>query len=110
MNEDGNASLPRTPATPTSADRLARRLDLARWSGGIVAAVGVFDGLLMAVPRREAPCPDGKYFPEGTTDFQCYVHPLALQGVAVMVISLLLGLLVLLTCAVHYPRARSPIA
>lgn len=109
MTQDGDTSS-RTPAAPLSAEQWATRIDLARWGGGFLAAVGVIDGLLMVLRKREAPCPDGKYFPEGTTNFQCYVHPMGMQGVAVMVVSLLLGLLVLLTCAIaQNSAARSSI-
>lgn len=109
MTQDGDTS-PRPTAAPLSAEQRATRIDLARAGGAFLTAVGVLDGLLMTLKRREAPCPDGKYFPEGTTDFQCYTHPLGMQGVAVMVVSLLLGLLVLLTCAIaQNSAARSSI-
>jgi hypothetical protein len=48
----------------------------------------------MALKRKEAPCPDGKYFPEDTTDFTCYVHPQAGLGIAIAVIAVLLGILI----------------
>jgi len=50
----------------------------------------------MALKRKEADCPDGKVFPEGTTDFSCYVHPQAGIGIAIAAMSVLLGILVVL--------------
>ena len=67
------------------------------WATGIgvtLAVVGLVDGLAMALKRRVATCPDGKIFPEGTTDYTCYVHPQGGIGVAVAVFSVLLGILV----------------
>src|SRR5688572_13914851 len=100
MTRDGDPSPPEAAVATLPAEPWATRIELARWCGGILVVVGVIDGCLMALKKREAPCPDGKYFPEGTTDFQCYTHPLGMQGVAVMVVSLLLGLLVYLICAI----------
>lgn len=68
----------------------------ATWVGLLFAAVGVIDGVVMALKRTEASCPDGTYFPEGTTDFSCYAHPQAGLGIAIVAISVLLGVLVVL--------------
>jgi hypothetical protein len=108
QGEDTSPSGPNVAAQPS--ERRATAIDRARWAGGILAAVGVIDGLLMALKRREAPCPDGKYFPEGETDFECYVHPLGMQGIAVIVVSLMLGILVFLTCVIAQSSAtRRPV-
>lgn len=66
------------------------------WLGVVLAAVGLVNGVVMALKRRTAACPDGKYFPEGTTDFECYVHPQAGVGIAVAVLSVMLGIVVVL--------------
>ncbi len=63
------------------------------WVGLGIALVGLIDGLAMALKRNSAPCPDGTYFPEDATDFTCYVHPQAGLGIAIMVFSVLLGIL-----------------
>jgi hypothetical protein len=63
----------------------------------LIAFIGLVDGLAMAFKRKVAPCPNGKEFPEGTTNFNCYVHPHAGVGVAIAVFSLLLGILVVLS-------------
>lgn len=79
------------------ASRSERREDLIWWStwlGVICAVVGVIDGLVMALNRKVATCPDGKYFPEGTTDFDCYVHPQAGLGIGIVAMSVMLGILV----------------
>jgi hypothetical protein len=64
--------------------------------GLLIAVVGLVDGLVMALKKNEAPCPDGKYFPEGTTDYSCYVHPQGGLGIAIAAISVLLAILIVL--------------
>ena len=84
---------------PQPEGRRASRDDrvwLAMWVGLILALVGVVDGFVMALKRHVAPCPNGTYFPKGTTNFDCYVHPNAGTGIAIAVISALLGILVVL--------------
>jgi len=80
--------------------RLPDRTDNLLWwatGGGLFfAAVGVVDGLVLALKKKEADCPDGKIFPGDATDLTCYVHPHAGLGIAVAVISVLLGILVVL--------------
>ena len=78
--------------------RADRREDAVWWAtrlGIALTAVGLVDGLVMALKRHVADCPNGTYFPEGATDFNCYVHPQAGLGIAIAVFSLLLGILVL---------------
>jgi hypothetical protein len=62
--------------------------------GVVLALVGLVDGLVMALKRKVADCPSGHYFPQDTTNFDCYVHPQAGIGIAIAVSSALLGLLV----------------
>ena len=76
--------------------------------GLVVAMVGVVDGIVMAVKRHVAPCPDGHIFPQGTTNFDCYVHPHAGVGIAISAVSALLGLLVVLTAISAAATFRSP--
>jgi hypothetical protein len=64
------------------------------WIGVILALVGLADGFKMALNRHITQCPNGTYFPQGTTNFNCYVHPNAGTGTAIAVISALLGILV----------------
>jgi hypothetical protein len=70
---------------------------LAMWAGLALALIGLIDGVVMALHSRVAPCPDGTYFPPGTTNFTCYAQPNAGTGIAVAVISALLGILVVLS-------------
>ncbi len=49
---------------------------------------------MMALQRKVADCPDGKYFPEGATDLNCYVHPQGGLGTAIAALSVVLGILV----------------
>lgn len=67
------------------------------WVGFALALVGLADGLKMALKRHIVTCPNGTYFPQGTTNFNCYVHPNAGTGIAIAVISALLGILVALS-------------
>lgn len=79
-----------------SAARWSVRIAWVRWTGGIAAFVGVLDGLVMALDRVEADCPPGRVFPKDATDFTCYAHPQAPEGVAIAAVSFLLGILILL--------------
>ncbi|MDZ5619537.1 hypothetical protein [Nocardioides bizhenqiangii] len=79
------------------AARLGRREDLiwwGTWLGLVCAVVGIVDGLVMALNKELATCPDGTYFPEGTTDFDCYAYPQAGLGIGIIVVSVMLGVLV----------------
>jgi hypothetical protein len=69
-------------------------------AGCLLTFTGVAVGLRMALKRKEAPCPDGTFFPEGTKDFRCFVHPHGLDGTAVVVFSLMLGILIVLAAVI----------
>lgn len=69
------------------------------WVGIAAAVAGVITGLVMALQRRVVVCADGTFFPEGTTDFRCFEHPLVLVGAAVAAISIALGVLIVLVVA-----------
>jgi hypothetical protein len=89
-----------SPSSQDAAGQSKRHQEWVRRATFIglgLATVGLVDGLVMALNREEAPCSDGKYFPEGTTDFTCYIHPQAGLGIAIAVISVLLGILIVLT-------------
>lgn len=60
----------------------------------VLALLGVLDGVLMAVQRSAVGCPDGKVFPKGTTDFRCFSHPELGLGIAIVILSLLLGIVI----------------
>lgn len=84
------------PSRTAPANRRQVQVTAAVALGLVLAVVGLAIGLTMALKRREAQCPDGTYFPEGTTDFRCFVHPSGLEGSAIAVISVMLGLLIVL--------------
>ena len=91
-----------TPASGSQSDgRRAGRdqnlILLAMWVGLALALVGLIDGVVMALQSHVAPCANGTYFPPGTTNFTCYAHPHAGTGIAVAVVSALLGILVVLS-------------
>lgn len=67
------------------------------WVGLSSAIVGLITGLVMLLQRRVVQCADGTYFPEGTTDFQCFEHPLAFEGTAVVAFAISIGALIVLT-------------
>jgi hypothetical protein len=103
-----------TPPLPGTAragraDRQEGFVTYAVTAGLIVAVIGLADGLAMAFKRHVAECPNGHYFPPGTTNFNCYVYPHAGDGVAIAVFSILLGIVVALAgiAAVAGLRGRS---
>ena len=74
---------------------------------GLIAAAGALvDGIWMIARRHEAECPDGHVFGPNETDFRCYVHPLAHQGVAVVAFAVVLAVLVILAAAAVELLAR----
>lgn len=72
------------------------------WVGLVASVVGLITGLAMARELRVVECADGTFFPEGTTDFRCFEHPVALGGTAIAAISVALGsVIVLATLAIR---------
>jgi hypothetical protein len=69
----------------------------ATWVGLSFAIVGLVDGLSMALKKRLATCPDGTYFPDDATDINCYVHPQGGLGIAIAALSVVLGILLVLS-------------
>jgi hypothetical protein len=62
----------------------------------VAALAGLIDGIVLMVKRRVTSCPNGTYFPSGTTNFNCYAHPRAAEGLAISAISLGVGVLIML--------------
>ena len=81
-------------------DRTARRAraqaTIATYVGLGGAFAGSIDGIVLWAKRTVKDCPNGTFFPKGTTDFNCYAHPRAGEGIAILVISLGIGAVVLL--------------
>jgi hypothetical protein len=88
---DDEHELPLRPVA-RHANRAADLVWWATWLGLLLATVGLIDGIVMASRKRVTTCPDGKYFPEGTTDFNCYTHPNVELGVAIAALSVVLGI------------------
>ena len=63
--------------------------------------MGSIDGIVLWAKRTVKDCPNGTYFPNGTTDFNCYAHPRAGEGLAILVISLGIGAVVLLLAQIR---------
>jgi amino acid transporter len=73
----------------------------------LLAVVGFFVGINTASTANVAPCENGHYFPEGTTDFNCYVHPQGGLGVAIAVFSILLGTIVVFSSIQAFDTLRA---
>lgn len=111
MNEERAESRRTATATGQETDRRMRPLWWATWTGLILCAVGLVDGVLMALNRKVVTCPDGTYFPEGTKNFDCYAHPQGGVGIAVAVWSVVLAILVVMSSVVaeaSIGRGRQP--
>jgi hypothetical protein len=78
---------PQKPAREESA------LQLALGIGLVLALISLLIGLSMAFSSEVAPCENGHFFPEGTTDFTCYAHPQTGVGSAIVLFSILIGIL-----------------
>lgn len=81
-------------AQPPKDDRRDEAVAAAVFVGIVLAAVGAVLGLVLAFKRREATCPDGTTFSADETDFRCFVHPHALDGSALAIVCVLLGILI----------------
>ena len=84
---------------------------LATPVGFVMVAVGLVAGLKMAWSKRLATCPEGTSFPEGTTDFDCYVRPQLELGLAIAAMSIVLGILLAFSSALlkaHLEANRPP--
>jgi hypothetical protein len=75
--------------------------------GTVLALVGIILGANMALHRRVVGCENGHYFPEGTTDFRCFSRPHAGDGVSIIVLAAMLGILIVL-CSVICHRLVVP--
>jgi hypothetical protein len=72
--------------------------------GLAMAAVGFVDGVVLMLKRHESSCPNGTYFPHGTTDFRCFTHPDLGEGLAICAIPVMLGVIIFMVGT--EPRAK----
>jgi hypothetical protein len=100
MHEEATESHSNPDDEARPADRREDAVWWATWAGLGLALVGLIDGLMMALKTKVADCPDGTYFPDGTTDFTCYVHPQAGPGIGIAALSVMLGILIVLSSMV----------
>ncbi len=91
-----DASRERADASSDGADHRETVVAVAIAGGVILAILGVIDGVVVALQRTLTACPDGTYFPPGAKDFRCYSNPQLGLGVAIAIVSILLGILILL--------------
>ena len=70
------------------------------------ALAGFIDGIVLWAKRTVKGCPNGTFFPNGTTDFNCYAHPRAGEGIAISAISLTAGAILLLLAYLSVALSR----
>jgi len=82
---------------PSSSGGPVLRTVAAAITGGVIAAlVALIDGIILIAKRTVTDCPNGHYFPEGTTNFNCYAHPRLAEGVAISALALSIGAVLLI--------------
>ena len=94
MTEETTASHPAKTRSP-SVDTQRSWVLLGAVVGASLALISLIVGLTMAFQRREAPCPNGHIFAQGTTDFRCFVHPRAGEGSAIAMFAVMLGIIII---------------
>jgi hypothetical protein len=82
------------PVPATNAERLHSFVWTLVLLGFALGIVGLIVGLRMAFHATLIQCPDGHFFPAGTTDFRCFAHKHAGDGTAIAVFSALLAIVV----------------
>lgn len=93
-------------SSPTARSNYEVAITTSVGAGVVLALVGVAVGLRMALKATVAHCPNGQYFPEGTTDFRCYGHLHAGDGTAITVVSAMLGILIVLVGLLSVAEVR----
>ncbi|GAB2755669.1 hypothetical protein GCM10027020_04750 [Nocardioides salsibiostraticola] len=104
------SDVPNVPSLPSAPPKQVRAIRWAVGTCAFLAVIGFFDGIVMAARRQERPCNIDDYIPEGVTDYTCYVHPQAGLGIAIVVMSVILGILAVLVgiVATEIVRNREP--
>lgn len=91
--------VPSAESKSSSTSRADDLISLAVVLCAVLSAAGILDGLVMAIHRVVARCPDGTYFDQGQ-DPICYSHPHAGLGIAIIVVSAMLAIVVVLCAAI----------
>lgn len=73
--------------------RLQSTVEALAVLGVVLCVVAVVIGLRMALHATVVPCPNGHFFPAGTTDFRCFAHKHAGDGAAIAIFAVVLGIL-----------------
>lgn len=89
-------------STVRNADQLRMRVSVAVVVGLAFATAGFVDGVVTVAQRRVANCEDGHFFPEGTTNFDCYSHPHLGTGLGIAGFAVVLAILIGLTGAIAH--------
>lgn len=84
---------PPDPAAPAAHGRQVA-VSVLVGIGLLAALIGMVVGFRAVLAKTIADCPDGTVWPPGVTDFRCYTHPHALEGSAIALVSLMLGILI----------------
>ncbi len=98
-----------SPSTEGGADRATRHEKHVGWATGVglsMACVAMFAGIMVALQREPITCPDGTFFPKGTTDFECYAHPQGGVGIAIASLSVGLAMLIILVSIIAKASLR----
>ena len=106
---DETGEVPVAPGEAPSGDRPKGAVWWATFAGVFFALVGLVDGLVMALEREAIECPGGTYSPEAP-EFACFVHPQAGLGIGIAALSVVLGIVLVLSGMVAKAtlEARTP--
>jgi hypothetical protein len=75
-------------------------IKLAVGVGVLLAVVGLSVGVALIAERVRSTCTGAALYVDNGGDGRCFAHPQALEGTAVVVLSVMLAILILLTGAV----------
>lgn len=107
-NPARTVSLPRPLDYQTDRARVGIIVDVAVGVGLLLCVVAIIIGLRMALHATVVPCPDGHYFPPGTTDFRCYAHKHAGDGTSIAIFAVVFGIVLGLAAFIAHTQLRRP--
>jgi hypothetical protein len=88
-----SSSLPRMADVRQVDESRVRSIVGAAVSFGLIlCVVAMVIGLRMALHATVVACPDGHYFPAGTTDFRCFAHKHAGDGTSIVIFAVIFAI------------------